>query len=55
MAQPVCTFVIAGPQDHPLYEIDLTGPKEVRLIPMDVPPPMGGAAWAVHGGHAWAT
>ena len=26
----VCTFVIVGQQDHPIYEVDLTGPKEVR-------------------------
>lgn len=26
----VLTFVIVGQQDHPIYEVDLTGPKEVR-------------------------
>ncbi len=25
----VLTFVIVGQQDHPIYEVDLTGPKEV--------------------------
>jgi hypothetical protein len=25
----VLTFVIVGQQDHPVYEVDLTGPKEV--------------------------
>lgn len=29
MASAVLTFVIVG-QDHPIYEVDLTGPKEVR-------------------------
>lgn len=26
----VLTFVIVGRQDQPIYEVDLTGPKEVR-------------------------
>jgi hypothetical protein len=30
MAATVLTFVIVGQQDHPIYEVDLTGPKEVR-------------------------
>jgi hypothetical protein len=30
MAAGVLTFVIVGQQDHPIYEVDLTGPKEVR-------------------------
>lgn len=28
MASAVLTFVIVGQQDHPIYEVDLTGPKE---------------------------
>ncbi|KIY97195.1 Trafficking protein particle complex subunit 2, partial [Monoraphidium neglectum] len=28
MASGVLTFVIVGQQDHPIYEVDLTGPKE---------------------------
>lgn len=28
MAATVLTFVIVGQQDHPIYEVDLTGPKE---------------------------
>lgn len=31
MSTPVLTCVIVGQQDHPIYEVDLTGPKEVRL------------------------
>jgi hypothetical protein len=30
-AQGVLTFVIVGQHDHPIYEIDITGPKEVLL------------------------
>ncbi len=30
MATPTLTFVIVGKEDHPIYEVDLTGPKEVR-------------------------
>ena len=30
MAGQVLTFVIVGQQDHPIYEVDLIGPKEVR-------------------------
>lgn len=29
MSAGVLTFVIVGHQDHPIYEVDLTGPKEV--------------------------
>jgi hypothetical protein len=29
MATSVLTFVVVGQQDHPIYEVDLTGPKEV--------------------------
>lgn len=29
MASSPLTFVIVGPQDHPIYEVDLSGPKEV--------------------------
>lgn len=29
MATSVLTFVIVGQTDHPIYEVDLTGPKEV--------------------------
>ena len=25
----VSTFVIVGQNDHPIYEVDLSGPKEV--------------------------
>lgn len=32
MASGVLTFVIVGQQDHPIYEVDLTGPKEVCLV-----------------------
>lgn len=28
MASGVLTFVIVGQADHPIYEVDLTGPKE---------------------------
>eukprot|EP00878_Enallax_costatus_P012553 GHUV01013111.1.p1 GENE.GHUV01013111.1~~GHUV01013111.1.p1 ORF type:complete len:140 (+),score=27.71 GHUV01013111.1:90-509(+) len=28
VATGVLTFVIVGQQDHPIYEVDLTGPKE---------------------------
>lgn len=28
MATPTLTFVIVGKEDHPIYEVDLTGPKE---------------------------
>ncbi|KAF8059170.1 Trappc2 [Scenedesmus sp. PABB004] len=30
VAGGVLTFVIVGQQDQPIYEVDLTGPKEVR-------------------------
>lgn len=30
MATSTLTFVIVGQEDHPIYEVDLTGPKEVR-------------------------
>ena len=29
MATSVLTFVVVGQKDHPIYEVDLTGPKEV--------------------------
>ena len=32
MATSVLTFVIVGQTDHPIYEVDLTGPKEVSDI-----------------------
>lgn len=32
MATPTLTFVIVGKEDHPIYEVDLTGPKEVRKL-----------------------
>ncbi|KAG2495062.1 hypothetical protein HYH03_006673 [Edaphochlamys debaryana] len=28
MSVPTLTFVIVGQEDHPIYEVDLTGPKE---------------------------
>ena len=31
-AQGVLTFVIVGQHDHPIYEIDITGPKEVLVL-----------------------
>jgi hypothetical protein len=27
----VLTFVIVGGRDQPIYEVDFTGPKEVRI------------------------
>lgn len=29
MSAGVCTFVIVGQNDHPIFEVDLAGPKEV--------------------------
>lgn len=34
----VLTFVIVGQQDHPIYEVDLTGPKEVGGYIFDTTP-----------------
>ncbi len=32
MASSVLTFVLVGQNDHPIYEVDLTGPKEVSPL-----------------------
>jgi hypothetical protein len=31
MGTSVLTFMIIGPADHPIFEVDLTGPKEVSI------------------------
>lgn len=33
-APGVLTFMIVGKNDHPMYEVDLTGPKEVSNVSM---------------------